>query len=170
MQQGLNEQIMKEFYSGYLYLSMEAYFTSQNLDGFANWFRVQAQEERDHAMKIFNYVNYVGGRVKLLAIKEPVHEFGSAEEVLRMALEHEKKVTASIYELVDMAREERDHKTDSFLQWYVDEQVEEENNAQNNVNRLKLAGERGGGLFMIDQEMGKRVYAPIVTEADGEEA
>jgi ferritin len=114
MQQKLNEQVQKEFYSAYLYLSMEAYFASKNLNGFANYFRVQAQEERDHAMMFFNYINHVGGRVKLEQIDTPKHDFSSIEEVMKLTVEHEQFVTKSIYSIVDLALEERDHKTNAF--------------------------------------------------------
>ncbi len=160
MQLKLNEQIQKEFYSAYLYLSMEAYFASQNLNGFANYFHVQAQEERDHAMMFFNYINHVGARVKLGQIDAPKNDFSSIEEVMRLTLEHERFVTGSIYSIVDLALEERDHKTNAFLQWFVTEQAEEEANAENNVNKVKLVGNDGRGILMLDAELAQRVYAP----------
>ncbi|MDP4183209.1 MAG: ferritin [Bacillota bacterium] len=160
MQQKLNEQIQKEFFSAYLYLSMETYFTSQNLSGFANFFRVQAQEERDHAMMFFNYVTHVGGKVKLGQIDEPKSDFESIEEVIRMSLEHEQFVTKSIYSIVDLALEEKDHKTNAFLQWFVTEQAEEESTAESNLNKVKLIGNDGRGILMLDAEMAQRVYSP----------
>ncbi|MCX7749745.1 MAG: ferritin [Clostridia bacterium] len=160
MQQKLNEQITKEFYSAYLYLSMEAYFASQNLNGFANYFRVQAQEERDHAMMFFNYINHVGGRVILGQIDAPQTDFSSLEEVMKMTLDHEQFVTRSIYDLVDLAIEERDHKTNAFLQWFVTEQAEEEASAENNLHKVKLVGTDGRGILMLDAEMAQRVYTP----------
>lgn len=163
LQEKLNEQIQKEFYSAYLYLSFEAYFTSINLNGFAHWFHVQAQEERDHAMLIFNYVNKVGGRVALRQIDAPKVFFDSIEEVLKLSLSHEQFVTSSIYDIVDAANDERDHKTNSFLQWFVDEQTEEEANAENNLKKYQLVGNDGRGVLMLDAEMAARVYTPITT-------
>ena len=166
LQEKLNEQVQKEFYSAYLYLAMEAYFTSVNLNGFANWFHVQAQEERDHAMLIFNYINRVGGRVVLKRIDAPQNDFASIEEVLSLTLEHEQYVTKSIYGIVDVALEERDHKTNSFLQWFVNEQVEEEENADNNIKRFELVKGDGRGILMLDAELAQRVYTqPAIAQA-----
>lgn len=165
IQSKLNEQVQKEFYSAYLYLSIEAYFTSLNLNGFANWFRIQAQEERDHAMMIFEYINRVGGRVKLGQIDAPKTEFESIEEALKLTLEHEQFVTSSIYSIVDAAQEEKDHKTNSFLQWFVNEQVEEEENADNNVRKHELVKGDGRGILMLDAELAQRVYAPPAPQA-----
>lgn len=168
MEQLLNEQIQKEFYSAYLYLSFDAYFTSRNLNGFANWFRIQAAEERDHALIIINYLNLVGGRVKLQALQAPEWEFNSIEEVLTKALAHEQYVTQSIYKIADQAIEERDHKTNSFIKWFIDEQAEEEDTAQQNLSKIKLIGENDGkGILMLDAEMAARVYtvpSPLAKE------
>lgn len=158
----LNEQVQKEFYSAYLYLSIEAYFLSINLNGFAHWFQVQAQEERDHAMMFFNYINRVGGRIRLRQIDTPKVEFSSIEEALRMSLEHEQFVTKSIYNIVDAALEERDHKTNSFLHWFVNEQVEEEENADANIKKFELIKDDGRGILMMDTELAARVYVPPV--------
>lgn len=160
LQQKLNDQIRKEFYSAYLYLSIEAYFTALNLNGFAHWFRVQAQEERDHAILIFDYVNRVGGRVMLQQVDSPKIEFASIEEALKDTLAHEQLVTKSIYDIMDAAQEERDHKTIAFLQWFVTEQVEEEENADNNIKRFQLVEGDGKGIMMLDTEMAARVYSP----------
>ncbi|MCX7921539.1 MAG: ferritin [Clostridia bacterium] len=160
VQKKLNEQIQKEFYSAYLYLSMEAYLASRNLNGFANFFRVQAQEERDHAMMFFNYVNKVGGKVELGQIDAPKGDFESLEEVFKMALEHEQFVTKSIYSIVDLAQEEKDHKTNAFVQWFVNEQAEEEETAEYNLRRLQLVGTDGRGILMLDTELAQRVYTP----------
>jgi ferritin len=160
MQGMLNDQVRKEFYSSYLYLSIEAYFATLNLGGFANWFRVQAQEEVDHAMLIFDYINRVGGRVKLQQIDTPKVDFESIEEALKLTLGHEQYVTNSIYGIVDLALEEKDHKTNSFLKWFVDEQVEEEENAQDNVDKFKLVKDDGRGIMLLDTQMASRVYAP----------
>lgn len=159
MENLLNDQIQKEFYSAYLYLSFEAYFASRNLNGFAHWFRVQAMEERDHAIIFFNYLNHVGGRVKLQQLDAPGWDYKSIEEVISKQLEHERLVTRSIYNIADQAIEERDHKTNSFLKWFIDEQAEEEANAEENLSKIKLVGENDGrGILMLDAEMATRVY------------
>lgn len=165
VQKLLNEQIMKELFSAYLYLSMEAYYASINLAGFANWFHVQAQEEKDHAMLIFNYINKAGGRVTLLPIDAPQTDFTSIQEALDLTFEHEKLVTKSIYTIVDAAAEERDHKTSAFLQWFVNEQVEEEDNAQTNARKFSLVKDDGRGILMLDAEFAARVYVPTTTTA-----
>lgn len=159
MEKLINEQIQKEFYSAYLYLSFEAYFASRNLEGFAHWFRVQAMEERDHAIIFINYLNQVGGRVKLLQLDAPEWDFKSIEEVLVKQLEHERFVTSSIYNIADHAVEERDHKTNSFLKWFIDEQAEEEAAAEQNLGKIRLVGENDGrGILMLNAEMAARVY------------
>lgn len=158
----LNEQVQKEFYSAYLYLSMEAYFRNQNLDGFANFFRVQTQEERDHAMKFFNYINQASGKVELLQIDAPQVNFKSIEEIFDLALKHEQFVTKSIYNIVDNALEERDHGTNTFLQWFVTEQVEEEATADKNLRKLQLIKDDPNGLLLLDAELALRVYVPLV--------
>ncbi|MEN8905197.1 MAG: ferritin [Clostridiales bacterium] len=161
----LNDQIRKELFSAYFYLSMSAYFYDKSLDGMANFFRVQAQEERDHGMMIFDYIKETGGRVLLQKIDEPKHDFKSIVEVFKMALDHERGVTKSIYNMVNVANEEKDHKTITFLRWFIDEQVEEESTAESNLAKVKMMGDDGRGIFMIDQELLKRVYTPpIVSE------
>jgi ferritin len=156
----INDQIQKEFYSAYLYLSFEAYFASRSLNGFAHWFRVQAMEERDHAIIFVNYLNQVGGRLKLQPLQAPEWDFGSIEEIILKQLEHERLVTASIYNIADCAIEERDHKTTSFLKWFIDEQAEEEASAEQNLDKTRLVGENDGkGILMMDIEMAARVYA-----------
>lgn len=156
----LNDQINKELFSAYLYLSIEAYFNSINLQGFAHWYRIQIQEERDHALLIFEYINRVGGRVKLQPIEGPKVDFSSIQEALAQTLEHERFVTNSIYNIVDAARQERDHKTDSFLKWFIDEQVEEEENSDNNIKKYELVKDDGKGILMLDAEFATRVYTP----------
>ncbi len=169
IEQLLNDQIQKEFYSAYLYLSFESYFTSRNLNGFANWFRIQAMEERDHAIIFINYLNVIGGRVKLQALQAPEWDFNSIEEVLVKSLEHEQYVTRSIYNIADQAIEERDHKTSSFIKWFIDEQTEEEDNAEQNLSKIRLVGETDGkGILMLDAEMAARVYTvPSPLAANG---
>lgn len=161
MQKLINDQIQKEFYSAYFYLSMKAWFAAQNLDGFANFFDVQMKEERDHALKFFDYMNHVGGTVTLQAIQAPPATFASPLDVFEQTLAHERIVTASIYNLVNLAVEEKDHKTNAFLQWFVTEQAEEENTAESNVRKLQLIKDNTQGLFMLDAELAKRVYTPI---------
>lgn len=157
----LNDQIKKEFHSAYLYLGIEAYFEHQGLKGMANWFRVQAQEELDHAVKFFNYVNEVGGLAELGTIEKVTSKYSSPLEAMKASLNHERFITDSIYKIMDLAVEERDHKTNSFLRWFVDEQVEEEANAEENVKNLELVKDNPNGIFMINKEMAARVYVPI---------
>jgi len=154
----LNEQINKEMYSAYLYMSMSAYSTYIGLKGFANWFMIQYQEEMIHAMKIYDYVNDQGAQVKLMAIEKSPTEFESPMDMFEKTLEHEKFVTKSINDLVDLAIKENDHATQIFLQWFVTEQIEEEANDNDIIAKLKLAGKEGNGLFMIDKELAARKF------------
>ena len=160
MQKALNDQINAEFYSGYLYLSMAAYFESLNLAGFANWMRVQTQEELAHGMIMYNHLNERGGRVALAVIDAPPVEWKSAQHVFEESYAHEQKVTGRINKLVDLAIKESDHATNAFLQWFVTEQVEEELNASTIANQLKIAGNAPQALFMIDRELAARVFTP----------
>lgn len=153
-----NEQITEELFSSYLYLSMSAYFQSVNLPGFANWMRVQAQEELMHAMKFYDYINGRRGRVLLKEIKTPQHEWKSPLEIFEAALKHEEYITEKINNLVDISITEKDHASNVFLQWFVNEQVEEEANADDIINRLSLIGDSKDGLFMIDRELATRVF------------
>jgi len=159
IEQALNDQINKEMYSSYIYLSMSAHFESIDLSGFAHWMKVQALEELVHAMKIFNYVNERGGRVVLETIDKPQHSWDSPLAVFQHVYEHEQFVTSLINKLVDLAIKERDHATNQFLQWFVEEQVEEEDTANGVVQKLKLVQD-GGGLFMLDKELGVRLFTP----------
>ena len=167
IEKALNDQVNAEMYSAYLYLSMEAYFQSINLGGFANWMRVQTQEELTHAMKIYDFINERGGRVTLKQIDAPPIEWESPLNIFEAAYEHEQKVTGLINHLVDLAIEERDHATNNFLQWFVAEQVEEEDNASGIVERIKLVGDAKGGLFMLDQELGQRTFTMPADAAEG---
>jgi len=170
MQEALNKQLNAEVYSAYLYLSMSAYFQSVNLSGFANWMRVQWQEELAHGLKFYDYVNERGGRVILQAVDEPPSEWDSALAAFQDTYRHEQKVTGMINKLVDLAVEARDHATNNFLQWFVSEQVEEEASADEVLQKLKLVGDDPSGLFMIDQELGQRVFvAPAATAEGGTE-
>ena len=156
MQDALNGQINAELYSSYLYLSMAAYFESINLRGFAGWMRVQAQEETAHAMKFYAFVVERGGRVALKAIAAPPGEWSSPLAAFQAAHEHEQKVTAMIHKLVDLAEGQKDHATRSFLQWFVDEQVEEEANADEIVQKLTMIKDAPQGLLMLDSVLGQR--------------
>ncbi|HVJ49687.1 ferritin [Desulfitobacterium sp.] len=162
MQEALNQQLNKEFYSAYFYLGMVDYFSHLDLEGFAHYFRVQVQEERDHALGFFNYLLKTGCPVQLPSIAQPPQNFNSPLNVFELALHHEEFVTQSIYSLMDVAQEVRDHQTQVFLQWYITEQSEEEDNMTRVYNRLKLAGNEGSGLFMIDNELAQRLYTPAV--------
>lgn len=163
MVEALNKQINREIYSAYLYLSMSAYDTFKGLKGFANWFMVQYQEEMTHVMKIYDYINDQGSKVKLMAVEQPPTEFGSPLEMFEKTLEHEKFVTRCINDLVNIAIEEKDHATKIFLQWFVTEQIEEEANDNDIIAKLKLVGKEGNGLFMIDKELATRVFVPPAT-------
>ncbi len=156
IEDALNEQINKELYSGYMYLSMATYFESINLKGFAHWMREQDKEEREHAMKIFDYVIERGGRVSLTSIDAPPTEWKSPLDAFEEVYKHEQKVTGLINALVDLAKSENDYATNAFLQWFVEEQVEEEANADEIVQKLKLIGDSGPALLMIDRELAQR--------------
>jgi ferritin len=156
MLSAVNEQINAELYSAYLYLSMAAYFEDENLPGFAGWMQVQAQEETEHAMRFFAYVNQQGGRVRLGAIKEPPGEWASAGAAFENVLEHEKKVTSLIHKLVEHARSENDYATEAFLQWFVNEQVEEEASADEILQKLRRVTDAPQGLLMLDGQLAQR--------------
>ncbi len=160
VEKALNEQVNAEIYSAYLYLSMSSYFDSVNLPGFAQWMKAQAQEEMVHAMKIYNYVIERGGRMLLGAIEAPQTQWENPVAAFEATLEHERKVTAMINNLVEIALAEKDHATNIFLQWFVSEQVEEEASVDAVLQKLKMIGSQGQGLFMIDRELGSRV-APV---------
>jgi ferritin len=163
IQDAFNNQINAETYSAYLYLSMAAYFESVNLKGAANWMRCQVQEELVHAMKFYNFIHERNGTVELTAIDGPPTRWDSPLHAFQEANSHEQKVTALINNLVDLAIEERDHAANAFLQWFVTEQVEEESSTDAVVQRLKLAGKEGSGLFMVDQELATRVFTMPAT-------
>jgi ferritin len=162
IEKALNEQINAEMFSAYLYLAMVAYFQDKNLSGFANWMTVQNQEETFHAMKFFRYVSERGGRVTLGAIEKPQFEWESPLAAMEAAQKHEAYITGRINSLVDLAIKEKDHATASFLGWFVDEQVEEEDSVNAVVQKLRLLGSDGGGLFMMDRDMATRVFTPPV--------
>ena len=156
MQDALNEQIREELASSYIYLSMAAYCESINLPGFANWMRVQSNEELEHALKFYGYIHDRGGRVLLQAIEQPPAEFEGPLGVFEKTLEHEQYITGRIHKLYGMAVEENDYASLSMLQWFVDEQVEEEKNASEILEVLKMIGDKGQGLIMLDRQLASR--------------
>jgi ferritin len=167
MQEALNKQINEELYSAYLYLSMSAYFDNTGLKGFANWMMVQYKEETDHAMKIYNYLLSQGATIKLLPIQQPPHEWESPLHAFQETLKHEQHITQCINDLVDLAEELKDRATYNFLQWYIDEQVEEEENDREIIDKLELIGDSKNGLFMLDKDLAQRVYVPLMQEGSG---
>ncbi len=158
VEKAINDQINAELWSAYLYLSMSAWFETQNLQGFANWMRIQWQEETSHAMKFFDYLNERGGTVELMPIAAVQKEWNSALEVFSDTFKHENHVTSLINNLVDIAVAEKDHATSNMLQWFVAEQVEEEANAGQILGQLRLIGDHGHGLLMMDRELASRVF------------
>ena len=160
VEKALNEQVNAELYSAYLYLSMAAALEDMGLPGFANWVRIQNEEETFHAMKIYNYIIERGGRVILQAIDAPPTEWPDVFTVFQEILKHEQHVTSLINNLMDIAIEQKDHASNMFLQWFVTEQVEEEANVDEILQQLKLAKESKGTLFMLDKQMGARTFTP----------
>ncbi len=156
MQDAINEQIKNELYSAYLYLAMSAYFEERNLAGFASWLRVQASEEQEHAMKFYDYLHDRGGQVVLKAIEQPPAEWKTNLEVFEQVLEHEQKVTSLINKLYEQALKENDYPSQIMLQWFINEQVEEEKNASQIIENLKLIDARGTAVLMLDHDLGKR--------------
>ena len=154
----LNEQINKEFYSAYLYLDMANYYDSLDLDGYANYYMIQAQEERDHALLFMKYIQINGLKVTLEAIAQPDKVFSSILDPLEVAAEHERYVTALINNIYHEAHQAHDYRTMKFLDWFVDEQMEEEENADSMINRYKLFGSDPKGLYALDQEYAGRIY------------
>ena len=164
IEEAFNSQLNAETFSAYLYWSMSAALEGMNLPGFANWMRAQAQEEMLHASKFYSHLIERGGTVTLTAIEAPKTKFKEALEIFEDAYKHEQKVTSLINGLVDLAIEEKDHASNMFLQWFVTEQVEEEASADEVVQKLKLAGGAQGAMFMLDKEMGARVFTPPPAE------
>ncbi len=156
MQDAINEQINKELFSSYLYLSMAAYFEDKNLPGFAHWMRVQETEEREHAMKFYDFLLERGGKVALKAIDAPKTEWASTMEVMEEVAAHEAKVTASIYALYELALKEKDYPAQIMLQWFITEQVEEEKNAAEIVASLKMIEAHETAVLQLDHRLGKR--------------
>lgn len=158
MLKALNAQINAEMYSSYLYLSMESYFQSVSLSGFASWMRGQVQEELYHGMKFYDYVNERGGKVTLGAIAKPDSNWKTPLVAFEHILKHEQMVTGLINDLMDLAITEQDHATQIFLQWFVTEQVEEEASVGDVVDKLRLIKNDSSGLFLLDAELGKRTF------------
>ena len=160
LEKAINYQINRELFSEYYYLSMASYFNAEGLSGFENFFLVQVEEERFHAMKMYRFLNEKGGRVILDAIEAPKTEFKSPIEVFQLAFEHEKLVSGLINDLMDLAISENDHAAKNFLNWFVEEQVEEEASMQGILNKLKLINGEGYGLLMMDAELAQRTFTP----------
>lgn len=160
----LNDQINKEFYSAYLYLDMANYYIDNDLDGFGNWYTIQAQEERDHAMLFLKYLQSNGVKVTLEAIAKPDKEFKNHIDPLLVGAEHERYVTDLIHKIYEASYETKDFRTMQFLDWFVKEQLEEEENADKMVSKYKLFGDDPKSLYLLDQELAARVYtAPSLT-------
>ncbi len=164
MEKSLNAQVNAETYSAYLYQSMATWATAKGLKGLANWMSVQAKEEMIHALKIYGFIEARGGRVLLTAIEGPPTDWASPVAVAEAVAEHERKVTGLINALADQALKEKDHATHSFLKWFIDEQVEEEESARQLVDDLKLAADSAGGMLLVDRELGTRVFVPPPAE------
>ena len=166
LEEALNAQINAEFWSAYLYLSMSSDMSDKGMAGVANWFAIQFKEEQDHAMKFFNYVISRGGKVTLKPIEKVDTEWKSPLAAFEQTLQHEEKVTSLINDLYALAEQEKDYATQSMLKWFIDEQVEEEENAKAIIDTLKLIGDNGYGLYQLDKELATRVYTPIETSEE----
>ena len=166
LEEALNAQINAEFWSAYLYLSMSSDMSDKGMAGVANWFAIQFKEEQDHAMKFFNYVISRGGKVTLKPIEKVDTEWNSPLAAFEQTLQHEEKVTSLINDLYALAEQEKDYATQSMLKWFIDEQVEEEENAKAIIDTLKLIGDNGYGLYQLDKELATRVYTPIATSEE----
>ncbi|WP_027716675.1 ferritin [Desulfuromonas sp. TF] len=160
LQDALNEQMKNEFFSAYLYMAMAGYFQSEDLPGMASWMRIQALEEMIHGERFFNFLCDAAGRTELRPIEGPKNAFSSPLEVFEFGLEHEKFVTSRIGQLMDLAREERNHAAEVMLNWFVTEQVEEESSFSLIIRKLKRVEGDGRGLLMVDQELGQRTFVP----------
>lgn len=155
----INDQINKEFYSAYLYLDMANYYKEEGLEGFANWYQVQAREESDHALLFLEYLQNNGGKVTLEAIAKPDKVYQNHKDPLTASLQHERYVTALINAIYDVAYSEKDFRTMQFLDWFVKEQGEEEKNSEDLIKKYDLFGEDAKGLYLLDSELAARVYA-----------
>jgi len=169
IKEAINEQINAELYSAYIYLSMAADLGDRGLDGFETWMHSQFIEEISHAMKLYQYLGSRGGRVKLEEIEKPKSEWDSPLEIFKDAYEHEQYVTERIDELADLAEEKNDRATLQMLQWFIEEQVEEEESAEEIVDKLEMIGDDGRGLLMMDKEMGQRPMGSVLPVKENEE-
>ncbi len=160
MVEELNVQIKMELYSGHLYLAMAAYCASIDFDGFANFFIVQEQEERFHAMKLFKYIGDQDKDVKIYGLEQPRTEYKSLEDVFKVAWKHEQVVTRRFYDLMDLAVNDKDYTSQGFFKWYIDEQVEEETTMLNILKKIRLLGEKGQGIYMLDKDLAQRTFSP----------
>ncbi len=156
----LNKQMNYEFYSSHIYLALAGYCASQDLDGFTNFFKVQAEEEKFHAMKFFDFISEMEGRINFIGINEPVNESPSILDAFYLTLEHEKSVTDRIYNLMDIAIEEKEHATISFLKWFIDEQVEEMSTVSNIIKKLQRISNDPHALYTLDAELATRTFVP----------
>lgn len=164
IEEAINDQINYEFYSAYLYLSMAGYLKGEELEGFSNWMMVQYQEEISHTMKFFNYIHDRGGKVVFKDVKAPPSSWASVLDVFNETLEHEKTVTDSINNLIDLAIKEKDHATCNFLQWYIKEQVEEEASVSSIIGKIKLVQDSNEGLYHLDKELAGRIFVDTTQE------
>jgi ferritin len=155
----LNEQVVAEFYSAYLYLDFANYYIDESLDGFGNWYTIQAQEERDHAMLFIKYLQMNDEKVELDAIAKPDKVFAGRIDPLKAGLEHERLVTGLINNIYDAAYQVKDFRTMQFLDWFIKEQMEEEDNATTLISKYEMFGTDAKGLYMLDQELGQRIYS-----------
>jgi ferritin len=160
LSEALNDQMNFEFYSSHVYLAMAAYCSGESLDGFANFYIVQAEEERFHAMKIYKFLNDRGRRAVVIGMDHPKNDYVTMLDVFERAYEHEQIVTKRIYDLSDIAMNEREHATIQFLKWFIDEQVEEEAMFDTIINKLKRIDKDSNAFFMMDTEFSQRVFAP----------
>lgn len=158
MQKAINDQINFEFYSAYLYLSMSAYFNAKSLTGFGNWMRVQAQEEGIHAIKLYDFLIERDGKVVLQTVKQPPCDWKGPLDVFQQSYTHEQKVTSNFNDITDLAMKERDHTTTTYVQWFINEQIEEEANAKKILDQLKLIKSDVNALLLLDRELGTRVF------------
>jgi ferritin len=164
LEKALNDQLNYELYSAYVYAAMSAWFESVDMPGFSSWMQVQVREELTHVQKFFTFIGERDGRVRLAQVDEPAFEWDSPLDAFQTAYEHECSVSSRIHAIVDLAREEKDHAVENFLQWFVTEQVEEEASTKAIVQQLKFLGDDRQGLFMIDRELGQRVFTPPAGE------
>lgn len=166
MEKALNDQLNRELFSAYLYYSMAAYFDSTGFEGMANWMKVQSGEETFHATKFYNYINDRNGKVTFAPLQGPQTEWSSPLNAFEDALKHEQYISQNIYNLVDLAREEKDHMTDVFLAWFVTEQAEEEMSVSKVIDKMKMVKEAPGGLFFLDSELGRRTASPAPADSE----